>query len=366
MNIKRNILLNPGPATTTDSVKLAQVVPDICPRESEFANIVFEISKTLPTFLAGSINDYETILLAGSGTAAMEAMISSATKGEGLIVNNGAYGERFCEIAKCYQIPTHIFRSNGYSPLDLNSLEKTIQSNPHIKFITLVHHETTTGMMNPLKEIGYLAKKYNLMYLVDAISSFGAIEINAEECNIDFLASTSNKNLQGMAGISFVIAKKSSLEKIKSFPTRNYYLNLYEHYVFFQKNFQLRFTPPVQTFYALKQAILELQSEGVENRFQRYISCWDVLNKGMIDLGFENLVPLELQSKLLTTYLDPTFLKNYNFSSMHDYFYQCGITIYPGKVSAVPSFRIANIGQIYPKDMEIFIEHMKRFIKETN
>lgn len=361
--VQRNILLNPGPATTTDSVKYAQVVPDICPRKKEFGNIMQFISTELTGFAANS-EDYTTVLFGGSGTAAVESILSSVIGDDViLIVNNGAYGKRMCQVAEVYKLNYIEFPSGFDQALDLSCLEDTIRK-AHRKpcYLAIVHNETTTGLLNDIVRVGELSKKYNIKMIVDAMSSFGAIPINMDKMNISYLAASSNKNLQGVAGVSFVIAYKASLESTKEIRPRNYYLHLYSQYKYFSETFQMRFTPPVQTLYALKEAIIETKLEGIENRYERYKQSWKVLIDGITGLGLKHLVNEKDHSKIITAVLEPD-CSNYNFDEMHDYLYSKGFTLYPGKLDQFNTFRIANIGDISFKDIESFLVVLEQYLR---
>ena len=366
MSIKRNILLNPGPATTTDSVKSAQVVPDICPREKEFGKIMEFVSKGL-TDIVGNNNKYTTILFGGSGTAAVEAIISSVCdEGTLLVINNGAYGKRICEMAEIYGLNYLEYKSSSSKAIDLSDLEFVIkerEKSSHITNLAVIHHETTTGILNDISAIGKICDKYNINLIVDAMSSFAGIPIDMKEMNIKFLASSSNKCIQGMAGISFVIAQKEALYKTKNIKPRNLYLNLYKQYEYFKENYQMRFTPPVQVLYALKQAIAEAQKETIEKRYERYRECCRILWNGLDEIGLKKLVDEKNSSMLLTSIIEPKD-KGYSFESLHNYLYENNITIYPGKVSSKDTFRIANIGDIYPEDMENVVEKLKEYFKK--
>lgn len=360
MEIKRNILLNPGPATTTDSVKLAQVVEDICPREKEFGDVMEFVSKELTNFV-GNNNEYTTVLFGGSGTAAVESMISSVV-GEGplLIINNGAYGKRMCEIAESYSMNFIEFQSSPFKQINMEKLEEEIKK---IKptHLAMIHHETTTGLLNDVKAVGQICEKYKVDLIVDCMSSYAGIPINMKDMNIKYLASSSNKCIQGMAGISFVIANKEALYKTKELKPRNLYLNLFKQYDYFKENYQMRFTPPVQVLYALKQAIIEAKEETIEKRHERYVSCCNVLWNGLKELGLEKVVDESCHSKMITSIIEPEN-SNYDFEEMHDYLIERGFTIYPGKVGGLNTFRIANIGQIYPRDMEEFIKCLGSYL----
>jgi 2-aminoethylphosphonate-pyruvate transaminase len=360
--VKRNILLNPGPATTTDTVKYAQVVPDICPREEEFGNVMQFISDELTKFVADP-EHYTTVLFGGSGTAAVEAILSSVIGEEAvLIVNNGAYGKRMCQIAKAYGLNYIEYRSRPDEPLDLAAIEAMIQNSARkISHLAVVHNETTTGLLNDIESIGCLCKKYQIQMIVDAMSSFGAIPIDMEAMNISYLAASSNKNLQGMAGVAFVVAKKDHLEMTKHLRPRNFYLHLYSQYKYFLETKQMRFTPPVQTLYALKQAIIETRLEGIEKRYERYTKSWEVLINGITRLGLTHLVKKEHHSRIITAIMEPN-IPSYDFQEMHDYFYRHGYTIYPGKLEGQNTFRVANIGDITYKDMELFVNLLEQYL----
>lgn len=360
MKIKRNVLLNPGPATTTDTVKLAQVVPDICPREKEFGDLMEFISIELTSFVANP-NDYATILFGGSGTAVVESVITSTVPHDKtiLIINNGAYGKRMCQIASRYKMDYIEFTSSPIAPIDLKELEQTIKKNNKISHISVVHHETTTGLLNNIKDIGHLCKSYNIELIVDAMSSYAALPIEMEKQNISYLTASSNKNIQGMAGVGFIIAKKKSLQKLKEIAPRTFYLSLYEQYENFIQTHQMRFTPPVQTLYALKQAIIETKEEGIEQRYQRYSKSWQTLTSALKKMNLKYLIEDQFHSKIITSIYIP---QDVDFNDMHDFFYKKGFTIYPGKVAEFNTFRIANMGEIDSHDIENFIRLLQEYL----
>lgn len=362
--IKRNILLNPGPATTTDTVKMAQVVPDICPRENEFGDLMEYVSDELTSIVAKT-QDYATVLFGGSGTAVVESIICSVIPHDKkvVIVNNGAYGDRMCKIAATYDINYIEYKSPATKPIELSRLEQVISSDEKISHLAVVHHETTTGLLNHLKPLGELATKYKLEFIVDAMSSFAAIPIDMKNQHINYLCASSNKNIQGMAGVGFVIANRKSLENLKCIKPRSFYLNLYAQYENFIKNHQMRFTPPVQTLYALKQAIIEAKKEGLDNRYSRYIRSWETLKKGLKSLNLDFLIEEDHHSKLITSIYLP---ENVDFNDLHDYFYEKGYTIYPGKIVEFNTFRIANIGDINHNDIANFIELLTEYLKNIS
>lgn len=362
--IKRNVLLNPGPATTTDSVKYAQAVPDICPREQEFGDLMAFCAAEITKFV-GDIKDYTTVLFGGSGTATVEAILSSVVPEEGkiLIVDNGAYGRRMCQITRIYKMDTVVFEASSVEPIDLGALEVLVAEHTDLTHLAMIHHETTTGLLNDIESVGAICKKHGISFIVDSMSGFAAIPVNMAQMNIDYLAASSNKNIQGMAGIGFAICNRKALESTKDIAPRNLYLNLYAQYAYFEQTHQTRFTPPVQTFYALKQAIVETQAETIEARYARYTRSWETLLAGLERLNLVYLIDKAHHSRIITSIVEPD-VPNYDFDEMHNYFFEKGFTIYPGKVNNYNTFRIANIGQIDHKDIEAFLVVLEAYLKE--
>ena len=361
--IRREVLLNPGPATTTDSVKYAQVQSDICPREYEFGDLM-EWCATELTKVVADPKEYTTIMFGCSGTGADEAMVCSVVPENGklLVIDNGSYGNRIAKIAGVHRLNYDVFTSSTYEPINLKDLEKVIAEGKYTH-LAGVYHETTTGLLNPIKEICKIAKKYGLVTIFDAVSAYAGIPMNMKDIGVDFISATSNKNIQGMAGIGFVVCNKKALEATKDIPIRNYYLNLWDQYQYFQKTHQTRFTPPVQTFYALRQAIIEAQIETIEKRTKRYTDCWKILVETVKKLGLKMLVAEENQSHLITAILEPESPK-YSFESLHDFAKAHEFTIYPGKLGNINTFRIANIGDIQPSEMKSFCIKLEEYMKD--
>lgn len=362
--VKRNILLNPGPATTTETVKMAMVVPDICPRELEFGELTLSVRNDLIKAAYGEKN-HTCVMLTSSGTGGVEACLTSVIPHDKkvLILNNGAYGERMQKICDAYGIQHIDYHSEWGKALDLDAIEELLKKHQNdISHLAFIHHETTVGILNPLSEISSLAQKYKVETIVDAMSSFAGMMIDVEKDNIHYLVSSSNKCIQGMAGISFVIARRDSLLKTREIKARNFYFNLLENHLYLEKNKQFLFTPPVQTLYALRQAITEYFEEGPEKRFVRYASMYEIMKKKVRELGFEFLIEEKHHAKLLTAIMEP---KNpaYSFKEMHDYLFERGFTIYPGKVGNINTFRLSNIGAIYPVDIENFLKVFEEYLR---
>jgi 2-aminoethylphosphonate-pyruvate transaminase len=350
--MKKHILLTPAPANTTLTVKLAQIVPDICPREKDFEKIINSVKNKLLNVVDGD-NKYSVILFTASGTGAMEAVLSSLPEENNLILENGAYGKRMKEITKNYNKPMIDYKISWGSSFNYKNIDFT-----KAKIVSVVHHETTTGILNDINYIGNICKKHNILYVVDAISSIGALPISIRKSNIDFLIGSSNKCLQGLPGVSFVIVKKESLEKTKK--DGNYYFNLYRNYKY-QENFrQTLFTPAVQCIYAFNQALDEYFKEGRINRYKRYSKNWSLLISGMKKLGFKKILKNSEESRLVTTFEEP---KGFCFSSFYKYLYRRGFTIYPGKLLNKKTFRIGNIGDINCNDVNKFINTVASYLR---
>lgn len=361
-NVRREVLLNPGPSTTTDSVKYAQVVADICPRELEFGKLMEDVAEGL-TEVCADPKEYISVMFGCSGTGADEAMVSSCVPPDGklLVVDNGSYGARLAKIASVYGIDMDVFKSSTYEPIDIKALEEQMKSKKYTTF-AIVFHETTTGLLNDLATICPMAKKYGMTTICDIVSAYGGMPIDLGKLGIDFATSTSNKHIGGMAGVGFVVCKRDELLKQKDWPMRNYYLNLYDQYKYFLETKQTRFTPPVQTFYALKQAITETKVETIEKRYDRFTACWEILVKSLDEIGLKMLVDRKYQSHFITAILIPETPK-YSFTALHDYAKSFGFTIYPGKLGNIDTFRIANMGDIKPEEMTHFTCVLRDYMK---
>ena len=240
MEIKRNILLNPGPSTTTDTVKYAQVVPDICPREKEFGGLMKGLREDLVKIVHGDPDKYTSVLFCGSGTINIDVCINSLLPAgkKVLVVNNGAYSSRAVEICQFYGLPHIDLQFPVDQRPDLAVVEETLKNNPDIALVHTTHNETGTGILNPIREIGALAHKYGAVFTVDTTSTYAMRPINVETDNVDFCMASAQKGIQGMTGLSFVIGGTSLIEDSSKYPRRSYYCNLFLQYDYFRKNGQ--------------------------------------------------------------------------------------------------------------------------------
>jgi len=259
---KDKILFTPGPLTTSRTVKQA-MLRDLGSRDYEFIALVKDIRQKLVKLAHGSADQYTAILMQGSGTFGLEAVVSSTVgaKGKLLVIINGAYGKRLAKIASLLKIETVTLECSENKTPDLEQIKSTLKANPKITNVAVVHCETTTGIINPIKEIGSIVKNAGVKYFVDAMSSFGAVPINMVECNIDYLVSSANKCIEGVPGFSFILAKLSSLKETTGY-ARSLSLDLLSQYFGFEKNGQFRFTPPTHALIAFHQALAELEAEG--------------------------------------------------------------------------------------------------------
>ncbi|MBR3634676.1 MAG: 2-aminoethylphosphonate aminotransferase [Lachnospiraceae bacterium] len=353
--IKRNILLNPGPSTTTDTVKYAQVVPDICPREQEFAGLMKGLREDLLKTVHADPKDYTSVLFCGSGTINIDICINSLVPegGKVLVVNNGAYSTRAVEICQYYGLD-HIDLKFPVDELpDLNIVEQVLKDNPDIKLVHTTHNETGTGILNPIREIGALAHKYGAVFTVDTTSTLAMRPINVYEDNIDFCMASAQKGIMAMTGLSFIIGRTSEIIKSKDYPKRSYYCNLYLQYDYFEKTGEMHFTPPVQTIYATIQGLKEYFEEGEEAKWARHTRVFNAIHEGLDELGFKDVIKREWQSGLVVSVIYPDD-PNWDFVKVHDYCYERGFTIYPGKISTTNTFRLCALGAIDEQDIRDF------------
>ncbi|RLC06899.1 MAG: 2-aminoethylphosphonate--pyruvate aminotransferase [Deltaproteobacteria bacterium] len=364
-SIKRNVLLNPGPATTSDAVKYAQVVPDICPREQEFVDIMTDVRKDLVKVVHGDPEKYSAIIFTGSGTIIQDVLVNSLVpEGKKIcVVNNGAYSARMVEIAKYYHIPCVDLKFDSTELPDLTVVKEALEKDKDIAVVATVHHETGTGVLNPIKEIGRMAHDNDAIFVVDTISTYGLLPIDIEEQNIDFLMSSAQKGLAAMTGVSWTVGNIEEIKKTKAYPTRSYYCNLFMQYDFFDRVGEMHFTPPVQTMYALQQAIKEYFEEGEQDRWERLTKCWEAIHKGLEEMGLGTVIDKEIQGHLVVTVRAPEDGK-FDFFKLHDYCFERGFTIYPGKMFGLQTFRLCNLGLITEKDIQDFFVVAKEAFQE--
>lgn len=364
MGIRRNILLNPGPATTTDTVKMAQVVPDICPREKEFVSMMKKMREDLVRIVHGDPDRYTSVLFCGSGTINIDICLNSLLPAgkKVLVVNNGAYSTRAAEICEYYGLPFIDLKFPVDEQPDLDIIERTLQENPDIALVHTTHNETGTGILNPVREIGALVHRHNAVFTVDTTSTYAMRPIDIEKDNIDFCMASAQKGLMAMTGLSFIVGNKTIIEKSADYPKRSYYCNLYLQYHFFETTGEMHFTPPVQTIYAARQALDEYFAEGETAKWRRHLGVFEAIHTGLHKLGFQDIIKKELQAGLVVSVKYPDDA-NWDFEKVHDYCYERGFTIYPGKVSTQNTFRLCALGAITAEDIEDFFVVFEEALK---
>lgn len=363
---KDKALFTPGPLTTSRTVKQA-MLSDLGSRDMEFIDMVGDIRRRLVKIGLSSEETYTSVIMQGSGTFGIESVISSAIPADGklLVLVNGAYGERMAQMAQVYKIPLVIQKSPENEIPDLELLEENLMSDAGITHVAVVHCETTTGIINPIQEIGSIVKKFDCTYIVDAMSSFGAYPIPVELFGIDFLVSSSNKCIEGVPGFSFIIARKEALQASKG-SARTLALDLFSQWEGLEKNGQFRFTPPVQVLKAFHQALVELEEEGgVDGRGRRYRMNYEMTLHEMELIGFTPYLSPENRGCVITSFMYPNH-PNFSFPVFYQKLSDKGCVIYPGKLSHADCFRIGHIGRLDLADVFCLISAVKAVLVEMD
>lgn len=348
------ILLNPGPVNLSTRVRQALIKPDLCHREAEFSWLQQQIRARLLDVYGLDAERWAAVLLTGSGTAAVEAMISSLVPDSGhlLVLANGVYGERMSSIAGIHGLQYVSLPHPWQAPLDLNRIAACLAENPRITHVAVVHHETTTGRLNDLAGIGALCRARKLSLLVDGVSSFGAERLDFDAFGITACAATANKCLHGAPGVSFVITRREALPGADMRP-RSLYLDL-AGYCRLQDAGSTPFTPSIPAFYALLEALLELdEAGGFGQRHDRYQALLRAVHDGLAALAIEPLLPPADSSVVLNAYHLP---RGVSYQALHDGLKQGGFVIYAGQGALAQTlFRVSAMGAIEPADIERFV-----------
>jgi len=357
---KGKLLFTPGPLATSDSVKQA-MMRDMGSRDPEFLEVVRKIRQRLLEIGNVAGGDYEAVLMQGSGTFSVEAVISSVLPGDGklLVLINGAYGQRMAKIARTLGIATESLTFPEASPVDPARVRVALRQDRAITHVGTIHCETTTGILNPIQPIGAVAKEFGRVFIVDAMSSFGGVPIDVAASGIDFLISSANKCIQGVPGFGFVLARRELLAAAAG-RARSLSLDLVAQWQGLELDGQFRFTPPTHALLAFWQALQDLEAEGgVRARAARYAANHRALMEGMTALGFRAYLAPEHQSHIITSFLFPTHT-SFDFKRFYRYLSDEGFLIYPGKVSDADCFRIGTIGHLYPVDIRALVAAIGR------
>ncbi len=362
-NIKDKLFLfTPGPVNVAENVRKALCKEDICHREIDFSCLLKSIENKLQKLFGIKETDkYRAVVITGSGTAANESILSSVVGDKNiLILSNGEFGERLYGISKIHNQNTSILKFDWGEQFNIEKIDTYLKNNK-VDIISMVHHETSSGMLNPIEKIGELSRVHNTMFILDCISSVGAEPIDVEKCNISFCSGSSSKAIGSYAGISFVIGKKQEFEKLKDMPVKTTYLNLYKFYHFITTVSQTPNTPAVHLFFAFEQALLNILEEGVRNRHDHIKNLASLLRKGMEKLNLKYLIDKEHMCSVLTTVHLPSHIDlNIFKKNLRDK----KIVIYDGKGPFKGKiFQVGNIGAITPDDIVFFLNSLKEVFR---
>jgi len=358
-------LLTPGPLTTTEAVK-KEMLMDRCTWDDDYKQVTQTIRKKLVELAQVDETMYSAVLMQGSGSFVVESVLTTTIYDldKVLIITNGAYGERIVEMAKALQLQ-HVVYCVPYneqpSPLEVRTI---LENDESITHVAVVHCETTTGILNPINEIGEVVQSFNKTFIVDAMSSFGGVPMDLSNGHIDFLISSANKCIQGVPGFGFVIAKIEALEKCKGI-AKSVALDLYSQWQVMKVDGKWRFTSPTHVVAAFAKALEELAEEGgIEARYNRYAKNNELLRERLSKCGFEAYISVEIQSPIITTFLYPSAA--FSFEHFYQEMKQAGFVIYPGKLTDVDTFRIGNIGDVHEEDIHTLCNVIENYMAVKN
>ena len=358
-------LLTPGPLTTTETVK-KEMLFDHCTWDDDYKKITLSIREKLLEMAHVSEPEYTVVLMQGSGTFGVEAVLTSVL-GEGetlLIAANGAYGERMGDIAAHGKIPYLMYREEYDKVPSAERIQAILEEHPEITHVSMVHSETTSGILNDIASVAKVVKTAGRTFIVDAMSSFGGVDIPVGELGIDFIISSANKCIQGVPGFSFIICNREKLMESKG-KARSLSLDLYDQWETMNKDGKWRFTSPTHVVLAFAQALKEMEEEGgIPARAKRYRENNRLLIEKMEAMGIRPYIGEEYQGPIITTFFYPEH-HQFSFQNMYQYIKDRGYAIYPGKVTDADTFRIGNIGEIYREDIEKLCQIMKEFLEEN-
>lgn len=356
------VLLNPGPVNTSVQVKKALLRGDLCHRENEFSDLLLKVRHNL--LKAFDIEKTHTaIFLTGSGTLALEASLVSGLDPQKkvLVLSNGVYGDRIDRIISLHGFRKEVLRVGFGNPFSLREIDQILLENPEIDTLAMVHHETSTGMLNPIHLVAQLKGMRGKRLILDSISALGGEALDFKSAKISLCAGTANKCIQGLPGVSFVLIEKAELERIKNFPPRSLYLDLNVYWKEQEKG-GVPFTPSVHTFDALDAALEELLKEGVKKRIQRYQNYANRFRKGFEKLKLEYLIDPRDHSNTLTALKLP---RNIAYSDLHDTLKKEGFIIYAGQDALQDQiFRVANMGNLRMGDINRFLKISGSFLNK--
>ncbi|HEY6389864.1 MAG TPA: aminotransferase class V-fold PLP-dependent enzyme [Bryobacteraceae bacterium] len=354
-------LMNPGPVNVSESVRSAGFnSPDICHREPEYSDLQDAVRTSLLEVLGLSPDDYTSVLLTGSGTAAVEAMIASGVPRGGrlLVIRNGAYGERMQLIARAHGIECDTVDCSSTERPNIDDVRGRLDKNRYA-CLAVVHHETSTGLLNDLAPLAALCRERGVRILIDAVSSLGGEIVDFAAFQPDIVVSTANKCIQGLPGISFAIVRRACMEAIYEYPPRTLYLHLPEHHRA-QGLRSTLFTPAVQTTFSFLAALRELSEETVAGRIARYGRMSAIVREGLESAGVRLVLPPALRSSTLTSAFLPDGI---SYKVLHDALKSERFVIYAGQgPQASALFRVATMGAVPEQEYHRFVHAVRRIV----
>jgi len=357
------ILLNPGPVNVSERVRQALLKPDICHRESEFNDLVEGIQHKLVQAFAPS-GEYLPILLTGSGTAAVEAAITSCLPPgrRVLVVKNGVYSQRISDIANAHKMQNMDISREWDQRFETEPVQIALRQNKAIQVVAVVHHETSTGLINPVKEIGAITKKAGRILLVDGVSSLAGEELDFVSSNVGLIAGSSGQCIQGFPGVGFVLVRRDIMEQMVTYEQRSVYFHLPIYYTHLEEG-SIPFTPAVQLYYAFDEALNELLEEGVANRIARYRKMARLIRNRMRAIRTKFFLREPLWSSTLTAFTLPDGVF---YDHLHDRLRERGYVICAGQAQlAEKLFRVANMGALTEANVTGFLDAFEEVLPEA-
>ncbi|MER7004147.1 aminotransferase class V-fold PLP-dependent enzyme [Dactylosporangium sp. NPDC000555] len=347
----RVVLMNPGPVNVDERVRAAIASPDECHREPETRELLTRVRGKL-TAVAGG-DGHTAVLLTGSGTAALEATVSSVVPATGglLVLDNGHYGERLHRIAEVHGIAARRLEFGWANPVDLDAVDRALAAEPWLSHVAMVHHETSTGMLNPAGGVGRLAARHGRSFILDAISSIGAEDLDVVADHVDWCVGTANKCLEGLPGISFVLGTHAAFDALAEIPARTFYLDLHAGYRAQVTGGAPQFTPALQVLRAFDVALELTLAETVASRGARYRARAEQIRTGLTGRGVRLLLPPQHRAASIT---NAWLGGDLTYDQLHDGLRQHGFVIYAVQDRAAGSFRLANMGQLTAADIDRF------------
>ena len=363
--IEKKMLFTPGPVMTSAAVKAVLLQPDIPHRQPVFEGYVRRIRASLLQ-LSGADADYTAVIVSGSGTAANETALSSILRRgeEVLLLSNGEFGERLRGILEVYGYPLHVLDFGWAQPYDMGAVRQMLAAHPGIAWVCMVYHETSTGMRNALQAVGGAAAEAGRRLFVDCVSAIGGEPLDVVKDRIDVCTGVPNKAVAGLPGVSFVIARRSSVPPLgDDVPRRNVYLNLQKHIEWADRAEQTPNTPSVQMFVALDAALQELQAETLDGRIKRHRECAAIVRQGLEQLGLRLLLAPDLRSNTVTNAFLPPAVRVEAFIEAMD---AQGYVLYPGKGPLLEQnvFQVATMGWIQPEDCRSLLGVIETTLRE--